>query len=192
MKEDRRKSRTRKAIRDAFMSLLSVKDVGEITITELSRKADINRKTFYNHYGSVIELVKEIEQDIVFEFEEAMGQCSLNMIILQPELFFETLNNVVSHNYDFYAALVNNDFSHGLLNKISQSLKDKMKIVLKESNQFDVGMIDMVVSYTVAGFLSIYQEVLKEGRVFDIETVTMFMRKIVMNGLEGLMIAKTH
>ena len=43
---DRRVQRTQKNIRNALSSLLSEKELSQITVKELSDKADINRKTF--------------------------------------------------------------------------------------------------------------------------------------------------
>ena len=45
---DRRVIRTKRSIRMALTRLLAAKPLGEITVTELSKAADINRKTFYN------------------------------------------------------------------------------------------------------------------------------------------------
>ena len=52
-KVDRRVVRTKRAIRNAFAALLSVKDVDDITVRELADAADISRKTFYNYYSGI-------------------------------------------------------------------------------------------------------------------------------------------
>ena len=48
---DRRVVRTKRSIRMALTKLLASKPLGEITVTELCKAADINRKTFYNYYS---------------------------------------------------------------------------------------------------------------------------------------------
>ena len=50
MELDRRTKRTKKLLTDAFITLLSTKNLNEITIKELCDTADINRGTFYLHY----------------------------------------------------------------------------------------------------------------------------------------------
>ncbi|MDO4443822.1 MAG: TetR/AcrR family transcriptional regulator [Slackia sp.] len=52
-KTDRRILKTRKALFDAFDRLIRAKDYDKITISELAREADIDRKTFYLHYPSI-------------------------------------------------------------------------------------------------------------------------------------------
>ena len=44
---DLRVIKTRQAIRIALISLLSEKELSDITISELSARAQVNRKTFY-------------------------------------------------------------------------------------------------------------------------------------------------
>ena len=67
-KVDIRIIKTRKFIREAVLRLLSQKKIEEISITELAEEAQINRKTFYNYYQSVSDVVEEIENDTVEKF----------------------------------------------------------------------------------------------------------------------------
>lgn len=50
VKEDLRVRRTKKALSEAFMKLLSTKPFEEITVNELCDVAGIRRATFYKHY----------------------------------------------------------------------------------------------------------------------------------------------
>ena len=50
-REDLRVRRTKKALADAFIDLLSKKTFDEITVNELCDAADIRRATFYKHYS---------------------------------------------------------------------------------------------------------------------------------------------
>ena len=64
-KMDRRVLKTKRAIYNAFVELLSEKEINHITITDISKKADINRKTFYNYYSNTYEVMEEIENLMV-------------------------------------------------------------------------------------------------------------------------------
>ena len=56
----------------ALTKLLASKPLGEITVTELCKAADINRKTFYNYYSDVSMVVDEIEDEIAQEFASSI------------------------------------------------------------------------------------------------------------------------
>ena len=49
-KTDRRSLKTQKLIKEALAELLTEKELRQITVQEVSDKADIHRVTFYKHY----------------------------------------------------------------------------------------------------------------------------------------------
>ncbi len=56
-KVDRRIMRTRRQLADAMLALLLEKDYDAITIQDITERADLNRATFYLHYGAKDELL---------------------------------------------------------------------------------------------------------------------------------------
>lgn len=82
-KTDLRVIKSEKAIRDAFLELIKEKGYANITITDISNRAMINRKTFYMHYDS-----KEVLYDtLVNEF----------MKTLDASNFFTVIRNQKGH-----------------------------------------------------------------------------------------------
>ena len=59
MAADRRVTRTKAALTAALFELLGEKDFSKISVTELTRRADVDRKTFYLHYQTVDEILEE-------------------------------------------------------------------------------------------------------------------------------------
>lgn len=57
--------RSRKFIKGAFTELMKVKEIDKITVTDIVNKADINRGTFYAHYGNTRALIAQIENDVM-------------------------------------------------------------------------------------------------------------------------------
>ena len=66
-KTDLRVVKTKRRIKEVFNELLIKKDVKKISVTELSRMAEINKGTFYLHYKDIYELYAEVLQDKVNE-----------------------------------------------------------------------------------------------------------------------------
>ena len=71
--QDRRITKTRKAIYTAFLQLLNQKDYESITVQEIIDLADVGRSTFYSHYESKELLLDELCRYLfhhLFEREE--------------------------------------------------------------------------------------------------------------------------
>ena len=58
--QDRRITKTRKAIYTAFLQLLNQKSFETITVQEIIDLADVGRSTFYSHYESKEILLDEL------------------------------------------------------------------------------------------------------------------------------------
>lgn len=71
---DLRVVKTKQALHNALMTLLSVKPLENISIAEICRVANINRGTFYLHYeqkeGLFEEYFQEIMEDLYNSYEE--------------------------------------------------------------------------------------------------------------------------
>ncbi|WP_141761755.1 TetR/AcrR family transcriptional regulator, partial [Staphylococcus sp. HMSC069E09] len=67
MKEDRRIRRTKSAIKEAFIDLLNEKEIEKITIQDITKRADINRGTFYLHFEDKYLLLDEMENECIAE-----------------------------------------------------------------------------------------------------------------------------
>ena len=68
--KDLRVRRTRESIRTAFTDMLMVMSYEKITVAELSRRAGINKKTFYRHYPVLDDLLEEIQREFAQPFVE--------------------------------------------------------------------------------------------------------------------------
>ena len=62
--------KTRNAIKTAYINLIISKKDHKITIAELSREANIDRKTFYLHYNSLDDVLTTIVQEHLSEFKQ--------------------------------------------------------------------------------------------------------------------------
>ena len=65
---DRRIRKTKDLLRKTLTELLMEKDLKNITISELTERADINRGTFYLHYKDIYDLYEQIEKELLDDF----------------------------------------------------------------------------------------------------------------------------
>ena len=62
---DLRKKKNLRAIREAFFEIRSLKELEQMTVTELVNKAEISRATFYLHYRDIYDLSQQLQQEVI-------------------------------------------------------------------------------------------------------------------------------
>ncbi len=122
-KPDRRVLKTKKAIRNALAQLLAEKQLEEITVKEVADTADINRKTFYNYYAGVHQVIDEIENEIISTFDQAIREVDARRDIKNPYTFFEKITAILNQDLDFYSHLFRMRGNLSLSYKITTLLK---------------------------------------------------------------------
>ena len=72
-KVDRRVLYTKMFLKESLLDLMKEKPIDKITPTELCRRAEINRNTFYKHYYTTRDLLQEIEDEFSAQIVESLG-----------------------------------------------------------------------------------------------------------------------
>ena len=57
--QDRRARRSRAALRAALLDLITERGLNRIAVSDVTKRADVNRSTFYEHYSDVHELAAD-------------------------------------------------------------------------------------------------------------------------------------
>lgn len=175
---DLRVRRTLRSIRNAFYQLVVDKDYSEISITELTDLAEINRKTFYLHYSSLEELVAEVEEEIVSDILDSISTYAENLDV----------PGCVGNFYRYLDSC--NDVQKKLLCDAHYSFfyESVTDAVLKSSafqKFFDMTSYpDIVRSYSIC-ITFIYRNWEKNGRPIPLDTLIAEASKIILNGYSG-------
>ncbi|MGN0628086.1 MAG: TetR/AcrR family transcriptional regulator [Oscillospiraceae bacterium] len=75
-KENQRVALTKRLLKEQLLRLMSEKKIQNITVSELCSAAEINRSTFYNHYCSPEDVLKDIENGVISDLEEIWNKNS--------------------------------------------------------------------------------------------------------------------
>lgn len=135
------KNYTKDLIRKEFIRLLNKKKLHNITVTELAKACNIERKTFYYHYENLTELVKEIfdeELDVVIEeFNETL---SWEESFISAAKFILDNKKMVKHIYESdyridlekYIFSISGEIMRNYVKRLGQTTKAKdidMKLI---------------------------------------------------------------
>lgn len=156
-KIDRRIIKTRKAITNALLQLLSEKSLDEITITELTQRADVNRKTFYLHYNCINEVAEEINARLTADFLQGVVLATEDGNGFIPAKMFGYLNEKVNNDVDFFRAFCSENTSGHFLRVLQpvllSSLLDAYRELFPEAEE---SKLSAVLIFAISGCFSLY------------------------------------
>lgn len=182
MADDRRVIKTRRTIKNALVSLMEEKELSAITISELSERALINRKTFYRHYREIGDVVSDIEQEILDEFSSILR--SSNTSVLDVGFVFRGISSLIERRRDFFIKLMKHNpdiFNKG---RTKAMLRRTMMVALKNTVR-DTETLSAISEFTVSGVLSLYANWFDNGCRGSLETLTEVSAKMVSDGLRA-------
>ena len=186
-KQDRRVIKTKRAIHKAFASLLSEKELNDITVRDIADLADINRKTFYNYYAGVYDVLNEIEDEVVRTLENALGGIDFREAMSHPYLVFEKLTAIINTDLDFYGHLLSMQSNVSLITKTVKLLKQKTREAMLLQLPVKEEEIDILLDYSFSGMLTVYQQWFNSDRNHSIEEISEILSELCFNGLNGVL-----
>jgi AcrR family transcriptional regulator len=137
-KVDRRKQRTRQALRDALMELMMEKNYTDITLEDITQRANVARPTFYLHFKDKDELLFTNLRDIY----ENLFHEHLSMITEKPVTEVDARDfEHVRDQADFYRMMLSNKgslvFFLSVMRYLGAAMCDHMLKPVDNSQQSD-------------------------------------------------------
>ena len=172
-KTDIRIIKTKRAIRDAALKLLSQKPIDDISITELAQTAQINRKTFYNYYQNIYQVIDDIENETVEKFVSAITATDwYNGNELDFYKIFFCITESVRDNMEFFRYLLNISKTSSVIVKVETTLKEKAREYFKQYIEIDEYLLTMSMDYVVSGMFSVFRRWLQNEQRMTVAEVT--------------------
>ena len=137
--EDRRVRRTKQLIKQSLIELMHEKPFKDITVKDITERADLNRGTFYLHYVDIYDLLSKIEDETLQAIEEMMldYRCKINM----PSCYelLDELFSYIEDNRDLFEVLLHSQSEGIFLNKLQYLIKtmglDLMNMIYKDTSR---------------------------------------------------------
>lgn len=186
-KVDRRIIRTRRALMDAFERLLAIKPMDAITVSALAQEAGVDRKTFYQHFGTFDGLLDAIAQQyvdqVLADADAAMDE--INPLTLNDETnaFFAAVNHHVLHD----VVLERRYFENLSTEKLLSHLQGPLTQGIMERSNIVRGLTPLQVrtsvTFLLGGMLAVYRSWLLSEQDTSLEEIGALVNDLVQNGL---------
>ena len=154
-KEDLRVRRTKQALFNAFVSLVTEKPIDEITINQLCEKAEIRRATFYKHYTDKYDFITAYTVHLRENFDKTLKKSGKQN--LTKDYYVAYAKRIVSFISENEAAIDNiyrsNLFPTIMYTIVEQNYKDtceRLKVSVEEGMKLNAS-VEIVASMCAAG-----------------------------------------
>lgn len=184
---DNRVKKTKKSIRNAFIKLLTEKDFCSITVTDIAKAAEVNRKTFYNYYECIDDIMKEIiDTTLLHMFENNLDNFGFEWLFREPERFFKRLTAIIDEDFDLYAALFKLEEPGNLLQKVELLVKEKITAIFLEKYPEDMQNTVLICEYCTSGMFAAYRNWFNTGRIIPLEELSKKVCLMTQSCIESL------
>lgn len=165
--------RSKQLIREAMITLLNKKSLTEITVSDIVKTANINRGTFYNHYGNPIEVLEEIKEELMQKLTNAL---KLSKEKNDVDTFLNTIIEHFRKNEEEYRKIID---------AIPMSVIDKMKQeLINEIATLKPDIDNLSLSLIVNGIAGLYLDFLKNKVSFSYDEITKTLKEFINFSLQ--------
>lgn len=175
---------TKKKIASAYLSLL-IETPEEMNVTEIVKKANIHRGTFYIHFENVKMVEKYIENELAQNFKDLETDFRLIQIDKTPEIIIHKLNEILEKDLEFYRLFICAASNTSLMETIKKS------ILISISNNFQVMRYVMnyerfkiVIQYITGGVIGTYTDWFKGNINCSLEELSVHLTDLIKTGLK--------
>ena len=150
-KMDRRTRYTRQIIRDTLLELMGEKGFSHVTVTEVCKRAELNRGTFYLHYLDLNDVLDDIFTELMSETTCALDHvlCSNKQCTTYP--FCDKIRS----NNRYRILFLDESVTETLLNKLSNACKESYVTYLMSHSLLTFQEAEAIFTFQMNGCLAI-------------------------------------
>lgn len=180
-KEYRSAVRSRKLIRQAFLELLKEKPLEKITVTDIVKRADINRSTFYAHYPDVIGVLEAIETEILDYTQNILGGMDFKDLFENPTPLLEEIVKMLEENHELYSLLCHSNMAVKQLEKVKFILIERIiKTVEMPEGYVDSFEFEFNVRFFMGGVVDVCTQWLNGEILCSLNDLTSELAKLII------------
>lgn len=181
--EDLRIRRTVTNIKSAFEALICEKEYDSITVKELSDRAMINKKTFYQYYNNLDELLSKLKTDFSSRYLEQIAGYRIPEDMDKINRAFFTFSASAGEVYDRITC----SGSYGVIQKdlMEQTMNDRWH-ESRWFQSFDEYTQRIILQYVQVSTVGIYRQWVMDGKKMPLEELIQLSSKLINQGIKNL------
>lgn len=191
---DKRVIKTKNAIFEAFKKLVQEKDMSDITISELTQKANITRSTFYMYYDTVADVRNDIENEIIARIDKIMSEADMAEAMSSPYVLLSTLADEIARQDQNNRYILSSSTSGQLLDKINERIVAAYMHRIGETadKNLDLGKVRYFIAFAAAGITECFKIWFNHKSSITLEELCKNISDAVQKGVGLVSLTKTQ
>ncbi len=191
---DKRVIKTKNAIFEAFKKLVQEKDMSDITISELTQKANITRSTFYMYYDTVADVRNDIENEIIARIDKIMSEADMAEAMSSPYVLLSTLADEIARQDQNNRYILSSSTSGQLLDKINERIVAAYMHRIGETSDknLDLGKVRYFIAFAAAGITECFKIWFNHKSSITLEELCKNISDAVQKGVGLVSLTKTQ
>ena len=176
IKDNRRTLVTKNLLKESLLELLKDKPLEKITVTEIAKRADINRGTFYLHYDSPKGLFADTENELMDEIKPL-----INGFLQQPsDDFLPNVLNLIKKNPVATQLILEDSENNHVLSTLIEPFREQTQSIIREHfDDVDTTIADYYFEFCISGAINVILKWLRSGSDIAPEQVAEVIYKSV-------------
>ncbi|WP_323705447.1 TetR/AcrR family transcriptional regulator [Mammaliicoccus sciuri] len=195
MAEDRRVRKSKRAIKQAFIELLTENNLDRITIQQISDLADVNRGTFYLNYEDKYALLDEMENEQIEEIKGFVDIRKMDLSTKTSDRFIEdfankVIKNVITHieqNMEFYQVILNLERKSQIEEQLADIVRSNIKHLIGDKDDIFGIPENYYLSYVVGSMMSMIKYWVSDENRVSVEELVNYVSTIASTGPLSIM-----
>lgn len=186
-KEDRRIRRTQKMLKESLAELMRVKDFKDISVKDITDRADLNRGTFYLHYTDTYDLLKKMELDILQDFQDMIDNYGRDFRLDTLLPILGPVIDYITENAEICKILFENTASNDFVNQFHMLIyKNGISFIEKLYPEADKIISGYFFEFITYGLTGILKQWIDKGMVEPKEKLAEISNKMVIAAAHSL------
>lgn len=191
---NRNAQRSIRLLKEAFMELLAEKPYESITVSDVARKADLNRGTFYAHFDNVDDLMRSVMSDTADTISEFLSKAVESGFLEDPLPVLAQVGAYLDQNRELTRKLVESRSVEPFVLALESRFREWVQQRIPARTAEEKLACAMLTDYLVGGVLQTYRSwLVGEYPGVEIEEVNKYLGEFVRSTgkvLSGLQAGK--
>jgi AcrR family transcriptional regulator len=181
--------RTRKALREALYGLIVEKGYESLSVGEITRRAMVNRATFYRHFRDKPDLARACVADTCAELlagaQPPAASVQIEVDLRRPPANFLLLFRHIRDNRELYRAVLAAErvpvFEEQVREVIRGMVRGRLRTLRRSSRDLPVP-VELTEEFLAGAYLGVIRWWLEAGLPHDAERMALWLSRLALLG----------